>query len=507
MKRPFLLASCILVIAGPAHAQLIGVRTVPLATGDQFSIFPAERAGMGGVSIALDDPLLDPFLNPARGASVGAARLFGAPVFYDITNGHGSVRTLPVGALLHSPTWFGGGTVALQQVVPGGPDYYPIPLAAADVSSVPYPQDIYPTYYPPMRKAQSNMYGFGYLGRSFAGGRTAVAASAFAGNLSAVDGVDLLYPGSQSLDQYGHNEDYRLGFLRDLGGGRSLALLALHDRLSMTQDVSYLSYVLQPCPLAPDTVPPGCPTPQERTEENLDQTRTWGVHAQFRGPLTQTGWRIGAILTANYKDHPHIPNYELMSIPRDPGTTWAFNAGVGFMRANGPVTFGLDVIYEPVWSHTWTNASECPPEALCLVAPGVKTVDNHFEFSNGRMRMGVARDGQPVGFQLGMDLYAVNYVLRQDDLVQGTSRRQHESWMEWTPTWALSLTFPELTVRYAGRLTTGTGQPYAAGAAFRAMDGAAVPLSSDFVIAPLGPWTLQGATVVTSQVSVILPIK
>lgn len=504
MKRTLLSAGCILLLAGTAHAQLIGVRTVPLATGDQFSIFPAERAGMGGVSIALDDRLLDPFLNPARGAEVGAGRLFSAPVFYDITNGLGSARTLPVGVLLHSPTWFGGGTVALQQIVPGGPSYYPIPWATLDLSSA---QSAYPVYYGPSRKAQSNMYGVGYLGRSFAGGRTALAASAFAGNLSAVDGVDLLYPGSQRLDQYGQVEDYRLGFLQDLGGGRSLALLALHDRLSMTHEVSYTSYVLQPCPLAPDTVPPGCPMPQTWSETNQDQTRTWGLHAQFRGPLTPTGWRIGAILTANYKDHPHIPNYGLMSIPRDPGTTWAFNAGVGFMRANGPVTFGLDVIYEPVWSHTWTNASECPPETLCLVAPGAKTVDNHFEFSNGRMRMGVSRDGQPVGFQLGLDLYAVNYVLRQNDLVQGTSRRQHESWMEWTPTWALSLTFPELTLRYAGRLTTGTGQPYPAGGAFRVADAGAAPLSTDYVIAPIGPLTLQGATVVTSQISVTLPIK
>jgi hypothetical protein len=64
-----------------------------------------------------------------------------------------------------------------------------------------------------------------------------------------------------------------------------------------------------------------------------------------------------------------------------------------------------------------------------------------------------------------------------------------------------------LTVRYAGRLTTGTGQPYAAGGAFRVADGTAAPLSSDFVIAPLGPLTLQGASVVTNQISVILPIR
>ncbi len=509
MKRSWWWAGVMLLRAATAQGQLLGVRTVPLAAGDQFAIFPAERGGMGGVSIALEDPLLDPFLNPARGASLGASLLFSAPVFYDITHGHGSARTLPVGALLHSPAWFGGGAVALQQIVPGGPDYYPVAYTTADTRSLTYPYPL-PYYPPPTRQAQSNMYGFGFLGRSFGGGRTAIAASVFASTLNAVDGVDLLYPGSQSLEQFGHSEDYRLGLVQDLGGGGSLALVALHNRFSMTHDVTYVGYVLQPCliALAPDTLPPQCPELQQRQEENLDQTRTWGLHAQFRRPLTQTGWRIGAILTANYKDHPHVPDYELMSMPRDPGTTWAFNAGVGFRRANGPVTFGLDVIYEPVWSHTWSTASDCPPEALCLVPPGLKTVDNHFEFSNGRMRMGVARDGRPWGFQLGMDLYAVNYVLRQNDLVQGTLRRQHESWMEWTPTWALTLTFPELTLRYAGRLTTGTGQPYAAGGGFRTDLGASVPATGgDYVIAPIGPLTLQGATVITNQISVTLPIK
>ncbi len=499
-----LLVSLALAVPRPAPCQLIGVRTVPVATGDQFSIFPAERSGMGGVSIALDDPLLDPFVNPAKGANLSASLVFSAPMFYDITNYHGSARTLPVGLLLRSPAWFGGGAAAVQQILPGGTQFYPVPLATADARSGSYPVP----YYPAPRRAQSNMYGFGLLGRSFAGGRTTLAASAFLSDLSAVDGVDMLYPGSQSLDQYGHSEDYRLGLLQQLGGDRSLALLLLHDRFTMTHDVTYVTYVLQPCPLAPDTVPPGCPVPQARNEHNLDWTRTWGLHAEYRQPLTKTGWRIGGILTANYKDHPHIPNYDLMNIPRDPGTTWAFNAGVGLLRTNGPVQFGMDVIYEPIWSHTWATTGGCPPGAFCLAsfAPPITSVDNHFRFSNSRMRMGVARDGHPVGFQLGLDVYSVSYVLNQLDRLQGTSRRQHESWMEWTPAWGLSLKFPELTVRYAGRLTTGTGQPGVAwGGGFVA--GRAAMALSDYVIAPSGPMTLQDATVITHQVSVVLPIR
>ena len=49
-------------------AQLISLKSVPVATGDQFLMFPSQYLGMGGVSIALDDTLYDPFANPAKGS-------------------------------------------------------------------------------------------------------------------------------------------------------------------------------------------------------------------------------------------------------------------------------------------------------------------------------------------------------------------------------------------------------------------------------------------------------
>ena len=45
---------------GRSEAQVIPLKTVPVATGDQFLLLPSQRLGMGGVSIALDDALLDP---------------------------------------------------------------------------------------------------------------------------------------------------------------------------------------------------------------------------------------------------------------------------------------------------------------------------------------------------------------------------------------------------------------------------------------------------------------
>ena len=502
LPRSLLLAG--LACFGPTVAlgQIIDVRTIPVATGDQFFLFPSARAGMGGVAVALDDSLLDPFVNPAKGANIGAAQMFGSPMFYNITHNDGSARTLPLGVLLHSPTWFGGGLVALQQLVaPQSPFVYPVPmLAGADVA-YPYGQDLLSD------RVRRNMYGFAFLGRTF--GRTALAASVFWGGLNAMDGVDQLYPGSQSIDQYGHIVDYRLGLLRDLGGGRSLSLLGLHDRVTMTQDVTYTYYTLVPCPIPPDTVPTSCPTPQTRTDHNLDWTRTWGLHAQYQQPFTGTGWRIGGVLTGNYKTHPHIPNYALMNVPRDPGHSWAFEVGPGIARSSGPTTFGMDVLFQPIWSHTW---------AATTSGDTITTTDSRFSFSNVVMRMGVAQEIRPVQIQLGLAVRSIDYVMHQwvssspaaiaYAIQQATDRRQHESWMEWTPTWGVSVALPGLSLRYVGRLTTGTGRPGVASGWPTIAGGVAVPLAGgDYVVAPSGPLTLQDATVITNQVSVVLPIR
>src|SRR5437868_3472163 len=43
------------LLPGAASAQLIPIKTLPLAQGDQFAIFPSANEAMGGVSIAIRD--------------------------------------------------------------------------------------------------------------------------------------------------------------------------------------------------------------------------------------------------------------------------------------------------------------------------------------------------------------------------------------------------------------------------------------------------------------------
>src|SRR3712207_9208274 len=63
-------AACVALLSSlpgsTAAAQLISIKTVPVAEGDQFGFFPSANLGMAGLSIALNDTLLDPFGNPAR---------------------------------------------------------------------------------------------------------------------------------------------------------------------------------------------------------------------------------------------------------------------------------------------------------------------------------------------------------------------------------------------------------------------------------------------------------
>jgi len=315
--------------------------------------------------------------------------------------------------------------------------------------------------------------------------------------LHAVDGVDLMYAGSAGVRQSGHEVDLRLGLLKEWAGKRSFEALLLHDRYGMTQDVTYLDQVWDPGTQQVIQRP--------RVEPNLDRTNTWGLHFGYEQPLGGAGWRIGGIVTANRMSHPKIPNYAITNIPRDPGYSTAFNVGVGLSRKDGPATFGIDAIYEPIWSSTWADAAEPIVNRLGVPIPtGAKTIDNRFRFSNVLYRLGIGREVSRVtSWQIGLEARSIHYRLTQHDNVQLTLRQQEEWWNEWTPTWGLTLRFPEVDLRYAGRVTYGTGRPGVA----RGDVILANPAASNILAAPSGPLTLDKVSVVMHQISISVPIR
>jgi len=503
--RALALSALFLTSAQPLPAQLISIKTVPIAQGDQFDIFPSQHQGMGGVSIALADTLLDPFRNPARGALLDAPRFFGSPTFYGVSNQTGGGRTLPLAAFSQHGAWYGGLSLALQEVEPSRgttSSVAPPPVPFAEPRPGVLPLNPGPASQPP--QTHGNAYVFALLGKTLAGPRLSLAASFSWARLNAVDGVDLLYPGSLGIDQFGHAVDVRLGLLKQWPGDRSLDAVVLHNRFGMSQDVTYADLFWDP---GTQRV-----LQRARLDRELDRTDTWGLHLQYERPLV-SGWRIGWIATGNLMSHPKIPNYEIMSIPRDPGHSHAYQVGIGVARTNGPATFGLDAVYEPIWSETYAAAA-APTETAAgdTIPVGGKTIENRFRFSNALFRMGVGREltfgGRPhaAAWQLGLAAHAIHYRLLQQDHIQNGSRGQENWWVEWTPTWGLTLRFPELELRYSGRVTTGTGRPGVQNGIIALADAAAVR-AGGLLVAPNGPLTLQGVSVVTHQVSLSLPLR
>ncbi|AHG88820.1 hypothetical protein J421_1283 [Gemmatirosa kalamazoonensis] len=482
--RPCLVRSAIVpLVLAPfaAGAQLVTPKTVPVRQGEQFEIFPAARAGMAGVRLALDDTLADPFANPARATWVGAPVIFGAPFFHSLSRGGGG-RTMPLGAAGARGHWGAAGAVAFQQLDRAGPTWN----------------------LPTSERTAINRYAAGALARragawSFGGG-------AFAASLGAVDGVDQLYAGSDRIEQDGSLLDVRLGATRQWQDGRALDLVLVHNRTDVTHDVHYTTFTWNAATRTQDRA--------ERGEHNVDRTHIWGAHGRFVQPFGVDGWRVGTQLTVNRLSHPKIPNYTVMNIPRDPGTTYAGDVGLGLARLVGRSSFGVDVVYEPMTSATWATAAHDTTGGAGrpIVRTGERTVDNRFRFGNTHLRLGVGRaaaprdSGSSFGYELGLGLYAIDYVLRQTDHVRGTFRRQHEQWVEWTPTFALQWRRREFDLRYSFRVTCqGAGDclPLPQGDDVTV----AAPSTGGVIVAPSAPLRFDGGRASVHQFAIVVPIR
>jgi hypothetical protein len=475
--------------ASTTSAQLVTPKTLPVAQGDQFMIFPTLRGGMGDVAIAIDDSLLDPFVNPAKVTRVGRAQFYGAPLVYNVSRNSGSARTLPIGTFGSVGKWSGGLAMAVQQLDRQNPNA------------------IQGTEQPFSDRSTVNEYASGAIGRRFDSRHLSLGGSAYIAGLNAIDGVDFLYSGSRGIEQSGHMVDLRFGVTKEWEGNRTLDVILLHNRFEMTHDVAFVDFMFDPSMRQL--------VQRDRIEHNEDRTHTVGAHAEYQRPLASNGWKIGWLGTVNRLSHPKIPNYSIQSIPRDPGTSWAYNLGIGVSKETGPATFGMDVIYEPIWSNTWADAATDVQSASgrTLVA-GEKTVENDFRFSNAIFRIGVSQDadiGTPTdprkfNFQFGLGAHSISYRLAQSNHITLVDRTQDEHWIEWTPTWGVGLKFAELEVRYTGRFTTGVGRP-GVQQSFPPPTADAVSRAGGILAAPSGPLTLQDVHVVRHQISFSVPMR
>ncbi len=455
--------------------QLINLKTAPIATGDQFAVYPQVNAGMASVSIAVDDSVGDAFVNPAKNGRLEGTRIFLRPDIFRIAEGYGGARTLGVGGLTRGGEWFGGIGVAIQQM--DRPSWNSGRLA---------------------NTAANNQYVWGQAGKHLSESAT-MGTRIFWGGLKAMGGVDLLYSGNP-VEQSGYLLDMRVGLDIDMKQGR-LDLMGVYSRMDMTHEVT------NRWSRNPRFLPvPGNVRPQ--TEKNLDITNTWGLHVGYDQPAGDEGWQMGGVFTFNYKTHPKIPNYDLMNIARDPGDTWAFNVGVGGKHTSEEATtFAVDLILEPIWSYTWANAQQDivdPETEQVVVAKGEKTIENDFDFMNTALKTGVRKESDKFVGEFGVKAKSYHYWLEQKDNIRRTTRNQEENWTEWRFSLGLGYKFEDMTVKYTGQLTAGTGRPGIASGFITQRNLAAT--SGDFIFAPEGSLSLDRARVTTHLISFIIKL-
>lgn len=429
---------CCLAILSPivtAEGQVIRVKTIPVAESEQFSFLPS--AGMAGVSIALADTLLDPFVNPAKGSRASASQYFGAPSFFSVSGNSGAGTTFPFGAMWKKGSSFAGFGAAVQQIHrPTQPPDFGFRLASIETTS-----SSFAPAQPAEAKSFRNKYSFAMLGHTLDSARLSIGASALWAGLDGVDGVEKFYTANDWMRQRGDALDLRVGVLKEWINGSSLEAVVVRNRFGHSHDVGFTDLFWDPALRRP--------MGSQRTEHNAERTNTWGLHLEYERPLADSGWRIGALMTGNRISHPQMPNYEVTNGLGNAGRSTAFNLGMGVSRSHGPVAFGLDAIYEPITSNTWIRDS----------------VDNRFRFSNATLRAGVSRKftmmdpNSTLSVQLGAELYSVQYVMNQHDRVNNFDRVRKENWLERTRTAGMSFRVPGVEVHYHVSARTGVGRP------------------------------------------------
>ena len=493
-------------IAGPLSAQLIGLRTVPLAAGDQFLIFPSSNLGMGGASIALDDLYGDPFSNPAMGSLLEESRVFSTPTFYSVTNDNGGARTMPFGIAVSGDEWFGGGMVALQDLDQGRSlrNWIP-PLDDAWTGPIPSPSAL-------AVRSATNRFAQLSLGRRL-NDRWSIGASAFFADLKATDGVEQLFANAWEIDESGSVKDFRVGVVGHLEGGGRIEAAVVRNRLNMQHDVTTVTFEL-----TDSMMWRWMPTVDEESHQNI--SKTWGGHLAYTQPIEGTSWRAGGIFTVNRKDHPKIPTYDLTAvdlperppIPRDPGNSWAFNIGGGLAYEEGPTTFAIDIVYQPAVSDTWADELVDVMGADSVIIPaGGHTVDNHFVFSNAHASVGLEqRFGRKWAGQLGVSMQSYSYDMDQEDHVTGIDRSLTQQWTQWTPTWGASYELNGLEIRYVGLASSASHFPFP-DFAFSEDDVvwavSAPELAGDILAPPSGRLGTPDETVVTHRIQISVPIR
>jgi len=474
------------------YSQEIHLRTVPLAAGNQGDFYPSVSRSMGNLSIAFDDPLSEPILNPAKTYKHQGVRLFFSPTFNSWSNKDGravftssgsdkytgtTINSIPFGFFLNKENFFTGGIISYQsysseRTIPG--NWLNNSNSKSDIGN--------------------NVYLFGLIGTYLPEMKLSVGGSISWSEIKAIDGVNLLYPGSYDIKQDGRSLNYKIGFAGEPSEQDQLEFVVARTTFKSSHEVTYglSNWWLEDSWIS-----------RYRLELNKDESKGWIIHTKYNRLINEE-LKIGAIFTINWKEHPKIPNYALANIPRDPGNSTAYNIGVGIVKSNERTLLGFEYIYEPMTSYTWAEAG-----TDFTLPPTFKTVENFFDFYNHIIRAGIYShtDLNWLDYALGVQFHFNKYNLKQNDNIINTSRAADENWLETTLSGGLTINISNFQILYSLQVILGNGIVGAEGGGIEGWEASSMGNRSDFLIAPYGSLVVDEIPLITQQISFVYNIK
>jgi hypothetical protein len=152
----------------------------------------------------------------AAACGVNGGRAVALPNFHSISGNRGGGRSVPLGGYWSTGPWSGAAVGVIQQLDRA----LRVPTFGFECCT------------PVSERSANNEYLAGALARDLGRGVTLGGALSY-GGLGAMDGVDLLYVGADTIHQDGSLLSLRLGLTKESSNGRTFELLVLQTRAAM----------------------------------------------------------------------------------------------------------------------------------------------------------------------------------------------------------------------------------------------------------------------------------
>ena len=445
MLSRLLTSALTLLLPLSLRAQWIPIKTTPLTVSDFSEMLPSSTRAMGNASIALPDTLGDPFVNPATATRLQGLTIFASPTRSSWTNDPGQavitrwgvteypgqgINTLPVGAYLHSSEIMAGAFFAYQKssaehTRPYLDNFYGLTHGL--------PGDVH-------YDGGENFFLFGLFGYEPHESGLSLATSVMWARYRSIDGVNLLFPGMNSLDQRGSMWELKVGAYEQLNESDIVELVGARRRFL----ASYYAAFSRGYPSVVVSVP------------STDAEDEWLVRARYSrafGPH----WTLGALFAVNWKDYPTLPVYAPGAVPPGSGNAAAYNLGMGAAWSDESRAVVFEYAFEPILSRMRMTAvvQDNPGGFL----PVLRTTENRFRFSDHLLRVGLLTRTSIgwLDWSVGSQLHYYSYALTESDRLTASSEDSRKDWLEPLVTGGLTVRFSRLALVYTFGVSLGAG--------------------------------------------------